>query len=292
MYPLMEFISDKKEHSFREIVEHLAKKFKLTEDERKELLSSGQQPLFDNRVGWSRTYLKKAGLLDSPRRTIILITEKGLNIVKQKPERINVKFLNQFPEFVDFHTLKKDNTVTVKIDSGIEQTPEEALDISYQNLRRNLAQEILIKVKSCSPAFFEKLVVELLVKMGYVGSIKDAGKAIGKSGDEGIDGIIKEDKLGLDVIYIQAKRWENVVGGPEIQSFNGALDGQGGNKGVFITTSYFSTSAYEHVKKARKKIILIDGEQLAQYMIDYNLGTSTIANYEIKKVDSDYFGEE
>ena len=171
-------------------------------------------------------------------------------------------------------------------------TPEEILEASYQNIRRNLAQELLQKIKISPPAFFERLVVELLVKMGYGGSIEDAGKATRLTNDEGIDGIIKEDKLGLDFIYIQAKRWDTQsVGRPDIQSFVGALDGQRANKGIFITTSKFADTAAEYVKTITKKVILIDGEQLANFMIDYNLGVSTIASYELKKVDNDYFGE-
>lgn len=174
----------------------------------------------------------------------------------------------------------------------IPQTPEELLEISYQDIRKSLAQEILSKIKLCSPSFFERLVVELLVKMGYGGSRSDAGKAIGRSGDEGIDGIIKEDKLGLDIIYIQAKRWENVVGRPEIQKFVGALAGQGAKKGIFITTSRFTNEAKDYIPRNETKIVLIDGEQLANLLIDYNLGVSTQAVYELKKIDLDYFEEE
>jgi restriction system protein len=173
-----------------------------------------------------------------------------------------------------------------------ESTPEEILENSYLSIRKNLAQELLLKIKSSSPAFFESLVVELLVKMGYGGSIKDAGRSIGRSGDEGIDGIIKEDKLGLDVIYVQAKRWENVVGRPEIQKFVGALAGQGAKKGVFITTSRFTSEAKEYQPRNETKIVLIDGESLAELMIDHNLAVSTVNIFEIKRIDNDYFGDE
>lgn len=295
MLPLLEQISDNKEWVFRNVVEELAKKYSLTEEERKELLPSGQQPIFDNRVGWARTYMKKAGLIDAPKRGLLKISPKGLEILQKKPERINVKYLQQFPEFLEFQSLKRDESSTEeKVVEQEEQTPEESLDYSYQKIRKALALELLNKVINLTPAFFEKLVVELLVKMGYGGSIKDAGKAIGKSGDEGIDGTIKEDKLGLDIIYIQAKRWQpgNVIGRPELQKFVGALAGQGAKKGIFITTSSFTKEALEYSPKNETKIVLINGEQLAQLMIDYDLGVSLVNKYEIKRIDNDYFGEE
>lgn len=295
MLPLLEQISDNKEWVFRNVVEELAKKYSLTEEERKELLPSGQQPIFDNRVGWARTYMKKAGLIDAPKRGLLKISPKGLEILQKKPERINVKYLQQFPEFLEFQSLKRDESSTEeKVVEQEEQTPEESLDYSYQKIRKALALELLNKVMNLTPAFFEKLVVELLVKMGYGGSIKDAGKAIGKSGDEGIDGTIKEDKLGLDIIYIQAKRWQpgNVIGRPELQKFVGALAGQGAKKGIFITTSSFTKEALEYSPKNETKIVLINGEQLAQLMIDYDLGVSLVNKYEIKRIDNDYFGEE
>jgi len=295
MLPLLELVSDKREWVFRNVVEELSKKYSLTEEERKELLPSGQQPIFDNRVGWARTYMKKAGLIDSPKRGVLRISNKGLEVLQSKPDRINVKFLQKFPEFVEFQTLKRDENEAIAVtDNDIEQTPEESLDISYQKIRKALALELLNKVMSLTPSFFEKLVVELLVNMGYGGSIKDAGRAIGRSGDEGIDGTIKEDKLGLDVIYIQAKRWQpgNVVGRPELQKFVGALAGQGAKKGIFITTSGFTKEALDYSPKNETKIVLIDGERLAQLMIDYDLGVSLVNKYEIKRIDNDYFGEE
>ena len=295
MLPLLELVSDKREWVFRNVVEELSKKYSLTEEERKELLPSGQQPIFDNRVGWARTYMKKAGLIDSPKRGVLRISNKGLEVLQSKPDRINVKFLQKFPEFVEFQTLKRDENEAIAVtDNDIEQTPEESLDISYQKIRKALALELLNKVMSLTPSFFEKLVVELLVNMGYGGSIKDAGRAIGRSGDEGIDGTMKEDKIGLDVIYIQAKRWQpgNVVGRPELQKFVGALAGQGAKKGIFITTSSFTKEALDYSPKNETKIVLIDGEHLAQLMIDYDLGVSLVNKYEIKRIDNDYFGEE
>jgi restriction system protein len=261
-------------------------------------LASGNQAIFDNRVGWAKTYLKKAGLLDSPKRATFVITDLGRQTLAKNPDRVDAKYLRQFPAFLEFQNASRNNNESEEDETTIiennEQTPEESLDKAYQRIRKSLASELLNKVVDLSPAFFERLVVELLVKMGYGGSIKDAGKAMGKSGDEGIDGTIKEDKLGLDIIYIQAKRWKpgNVVGRPELQKFVGALAGQGAKKGIFITTSNFTKEALEYTPRNETKIVLIDGEQLAQLMIDYNLGCTTQQTYELKKIDSDYFGEE
>jgi len=295
MLPLLRILSDGTEHGSRDLIEKLAAEFKLTDEERKELLPSGNQLLFDNRVSWAITYLKKAGLIDSLRRATFAITDLGRQTLAQNPERIDTKYLMQFQAFLDFRssaniTREKDGRNAAESDV---QTPEELLDRGYQQMRKALASELLDKVTDLSPAFFERLVVELLVKMEYGGSIKDAGKAIGRSGDEGIDGMIKEDKLGLDVIYLQAKRWKpgNVVGRPELQKFVGALAGQGAKKGIFITTSSFTKDALEYAPKNETKIVLIDGEQLARLMIDYSIGCSTHQIYEIKKIDGDYFEE-
>ena len=295
MLPLLRIVSDKQEHIFRDIIEKLAGQFKLTDNDRKELLPSGQQPIFDNRVGWAKTYLKKAGLLETPRRAIIVITQRGLDVLKQNPQEINVRFLRKFPEFIEFQTTKRDTLEEAPPTEEVAtHTPEENLENAYQKIKKPLAQDLLNKVIELPPAFFERLVVELLVKMGYGGSIKDAGKAIGRSGDEGIDGTIKEDKLGLDIIYIQAKRWQpsNVVGRPEIQKFVGALAGQGAKKGIFIITSSFTKEAIEYVQRIDTKIVLIDGKLLADLMIDYDVGVTKSASYEIKKIDNDYFGED
>lgn len=297
MLPLLKLVSDGQEHKYRDIIENLATEFEVTDEERKELLASGNQAIFDNRVGWAKTYLKKAGLLDSPKRAVFVITDLGRQTLSRKPDRIDAKYLRQFPAFLEFQNASRNDNETEEEIATIEiheQTPEENLDKAYQRIRKSLASELLNKVIELSPAFFERLVVELLVKMGYGGSIKDAGKAMGKSGDEGIDGTIKEDKLGLDIIYIQAKRWKtgNVVGRPEIQKFVGALAGQGAKKGIFITTSNFTKEALDYTPRNETKIVLIDGEQLAQLMIDYSLGCATQQTYELKKLDSDYFGEE
>ncbi len=296
MLPLLQLLSDKKEYVFKDVVSILGKKFKLTDDELSELLPSGQSLLFANRVGWARTYLKKAGLLDAPKRGMLSITDRGLKVLSKKPNKIDNNLLKQFPEFLEFQNIGKEGIVVsrqVESSQTERQTPEETIDLAYQNIHQSLAQELIDTVRRLNPAFFERLVVELLVKMGYGGSIKDAGKAIGKTGDEGIDGTIKEDKLGLDIIYIQAKRWQagNVVGRPELHKFVGALAGQGAKKGIFITTSSFSKDALNYAPKNETTIVLIDGVQLAQLMIDYNLGVSVQRSYEIKRLDNDYFEE-
>jgi len=290
MLPLLRSAAGGGEHSLRETIERLADEFDLTNEQRNELLPSGQQAAFDNRVGWARTYLKKAGLLESTRRGYYRITQRGRDVLAQKPERIDIGFLDQFPEFVEFHKPKRRPTVP-DVPSESERTPDEEIDEAYQGFREGLAQELLETVKSVSPAFFERLVVDLLVKMGYGGTRRDAGQAVGGSGDGGIDGIIKEDRLGLDVVYVQAKRWEGSVSRPEIQKFAGALQGQRARKGIFITTSCFTAAAREYVSLIESKIVLIGGEELAQLMIDHNVGVAPFAAYELKRVDSDYFTE-
>lgn len=294
MFPLLKFAADNKEHSLREAYDKLANILKISEEERKELLPSGQQEVFFNRMSWARTYLKMAGLLENTRRGYFKITDRGLETLAKNLTNIDNTYLEQFSEFKNFKSRKRkvEQTVTKPTTQIAESTPEENLEAAYQSLRDDLADEILQTLKLISPSLFEKIVVELLVKMGYGGSRQDAGKAIGKSGDEGIDGIIKEDRLGLDIIYIQAKRWENTVSRPEIQKFAGALQGQRARKGIFITTSNFSKEAQAYSSNIENKIVLIDGERLSQLMIDFNLGVSVTASYEIKRLDSDYFTEE
>ncbi len=295
MLPLLRLsaITPGNEIPTREATESLANEFKLSEQERTELLPSGRQPIFGNRVGWATTYFKKARLFEATRRGYFKITQRGLDVLKQNPLSINTRLLMQFPEFAEFHQKQADPGEKVPVDGIETQTPEELLDIEYQKIRNQLASELLERIRQCPPAFFERLVVELLVSMGYGGSRIDAGRAIGRTGDEGIDGIIKEDKLGLDVIYIQAKRWKenNSISRPDIQQFAGALQGQQANKGIFITTSSFTKEALGFVTKIGSKIVLIDGNQLAQLMIDHNVGVSVAASYEIKRIDSDYFTE-
>lgn len=293
MLSLLKYSEDDEEHSVRETVESLADEFKLSDEERKELLPSGQQEIFRNRVNWALTYIKQAALLKATRRGYFRITERGKEVLSQKPKKIDAKFLERFPEFIEFRQRRKEKGEKDKVEpTPSTETPEEALEQAYQALQEGLATDLLQNIKECSASFFERLVVDLLVKIGYGGSRKEAGQAIGRSGDEGIDGIIKEDKLGIDIIYIQAKRWENTVGRPEIQKFAGALQGQRARKGIFITTSNFSKEALDYVKYLDTKIILIDGERMAELMIDHNVGVSPLASYEIKKIDTDYFLEE
>jgi restriction system protein len=291
MLPLLEFASDGQEHSMAEAADKLAGPFKLTEAERSELLPSGTQFVISNRIGWARTYLKKAGLLSDPRRSHFLITDRGRELLATKPKSVGVKDLKRYPEFNEFQrkSNKKEEAEGQEEEQSSYSTPEEALEYGYQKLTENLADELRERIMACQPSFFERLVVELLVKMGYGGSLKEAAKVVGKSGDGGIDGIIKEDKLGLDAIYVQAKRWEGVVGRPEIQKFAGALLGQKAKKGIFITTSGFSREAIDYVNGIDAKIVLIDGDKLTKFMIEHDLGINTIQVYEIKRVDSDYF---
>lgn len=292
MLPLLNFAADQQEHSLQDTVEALATTFALTSEEREELLPSGKQARFDNRVAWARSYFKQAGLVENTRRGFFKISQRGLDLLKTTPKKINIKLLEQYPEFIEFRNVKKDiNEVqSITVDEPEKQTPEEQLENAYKILSDGLASEIIQLVKSCSPTFFERLVVELLLAMGYGGTRVGAGRAIGQSGDGGIDGIIDEDRLGLDSIYIQAKRWEGVVGRPEIQKFVGALSGQRATKGVFITTSDFTRDALDFVKNNNHyKVVLINGFTLAKFMIENNVGVSVATTYQVKKIDSDYF---
>jgi len=292
MRPLLEFASDAKEHSLSEAREGLARVFRLSEDEQKTLLPSGRQATFTNRVAWAKVYLAQAGALETTRRGHFQITDRGRDLLKITPSRITIKELERFPEFVEFRTPKDRPDETSHATEEDGQTPEELLETAYVKLRNNIGSELLIRVKGASAQFFERLVVELLLKMGYGGSRKEAGEAIGKAGDEGVDGIINEDRLGLDVIYIQAKKWEGSVGRPEIQKFVGALHGKRAKKGVFITTSTFSAEATEYVARIEPRVVLIDGHLLAKLMIDFDIGVTPVSTYETKKIDSDYFSEE
>ncbi|HVB73566.1 MAG TPA: restriction endonuclease [Ktedonobacteraceae bacterium] len=295
MLPLMKYATDKNEHASREATDYLAQLFQLTDEEKETLLPSRRQTIIANRTYWALTHLKHAGLLETTKRGFFQITQRGMDVLQLNPTRIDLKFLSQYPEYIEFRrTSKKDRNGAGEIETEIlsQRTPEELFEESYNSIRQELAQELIAQVKKASPAFFESLVVDLLVKMGYGGSRKDAGEAVGKSGDEGIDGIIKEDRLGLDAIYIQAKRWdERTVGSPDIQQFVGALYGKRAKKGIFITTSNFSPAAHQYVNNIDNKVVLIDGKQLAQLMIDFNVGVSRISTYEIKKIDTDYFTE-
>ncbi len=290
--PLLEISSDNNEHSLSEARSIIAKQMQLPDADLKELLPSGNQTKFENRVAWAKSYLIQAKVLESSKRAYFRITERGKDLLKQNHEKITVKILNQYPEFLEFHSAKSGKEQVNEVSETIDETPEETLQKSYQSIRNELSSDILNKIKANSPQFFENLVIDLMISLGYGGSRQDAGRSIGQSGDEGIDGIIKEDKLGLDVIYIQAKRWEGTVGRPEIQKFVGALHGKRAKKGVFITTGKFSQDAITYVETIDPKVILIDGRNLSELMIDYNLGVSVSVNYEIKRIDSDYFEEE
>ena len=295
MLPFLRFLSDGQEHSLRDAEGSLAEHFSLSDTERAELLPSGQQGVFKNRIGWAKSYLKKAGLIEAPKRGVFRIADRGVKTLATNPRRIDIKLLEQFPEFVKFMDASK-STVGNPSLSGLTEpvpiaavTPEEAIESAYQGLRDQLAQELLEVVLKCSPTFFEQLVVDLLVKMGYGGSRRDAGERIGRSGDGGIDGIIKEDRLGLDTLFIQAKRWQGSVGRPEVQKFVGALQGQRARKGVFITTSTYTADAVDYAARIDTKVILIDGKALSNLMIDFDVGVSASATYVVKRIDSDYF---
>lgn len=292
MFPLLNCIRDGNIHINKNVEKELAATFNLSEKERSEILQSGKQTRFNNRFGWAVVYLKKAGLITSDKRGTCKITEKGLNVLKENPDKIDVSYLKQFQEFNQFLSKisKKDEEETANIIT--DKNPEELLEDNYNIIHSTLADELIEKVKSCSPEFFERLVIDLIVGMGYGGSRQDAGKAVGKKGDGGIDGIIKEDRLGLDTIYLQAKKWEAPVPVKEVRDFSGALTGKGANKGIFITTSQFSKDAYDFVNSVRtQKIILIDGDKLVNMMLEYGIGVAVEKTYRISKIDNDYFEE-
>lgn len=296
--PMLLFAAGGGMYSLSEARDALATALDLSAEDRAEMLPSGRQPRFHNRVAWAKVYLEQAGLIRSPRRGHFEITERGRAVAANPPDRIDIRYLEQFDDFRAFRARghgSRDGNSPPQPDTTDAETPEEALERAYQSIRTELASEILSRVKQASPQFFERLVVELLLKMGYGRSRAEAGRAIGKSGDDGIDGIdgiISEDRLGLDTIYIQAKRWEGTVGRPEIQKFVGALHGRRARKGVFLTTGVFSAEATEYVSRIDPRVVLIDGSELADYMLDLNLGVTPRAVFELKRVDSDYFVEE
>lgn len=299
--PALQFFADGNHHKVSEIYQVLAKHFNLTEAEQNEILPSGTQRRWHNRANWACYDLFRAGLLDRPKRGLYIITEAGRKVAEQKPKLIDREFLMQFPQFVQFAQA----TGTKKASSGDGQssdqtndslakskTPEEMIGAAYQMLHSALKKEVLDLVKKMDPFKFEQLVLDLLVAMGYGGSREEAAQVTKASNDEGIDGVINEDRLGLDVIYLQAKRWQQTVGRKEIQSFVGALAGQQAHKGVFITTSDFADTAVAYAKKVPQKVILIDGDRLADLMIQHSIGVSKSHAYEVKHVDSDYFDQD
>lgn len=292
MRPLLELHRDKQEHINRDLVNTLAEQFSLSEDERREMLPSGRAKMFDNRVGWAKTYIANAGLIEAPRRGISVITQRGLSLLQEHAGPINLKLLNTLNEGKPVQGKKSDApSLEVIKASETSETPEEAFENAYLKIRADVESKIIQKILANPPEFLERVIIDLVVKMGYGGNRKDAGEAIGRSGDEGIDGIIKEDPLGLDIIYLQAKRYEGTVGRPDIQKFAGALQGQRAKKGIFITTSSYSKEAKDYVAKIDTKIILIDGAMLARLMFDHGVGVSVNTVYEAKRIDTDYFDE-
>lgn len=285
MLPLLECVENKEEWAISDIVTNLISKFKLTPEESNQLkATSTTETLFQNRLRWARFYLKKANLLEDPRRGFTRITLEGLKVLQQKPDIINIKFLKQFPIFIEFYAKKEREDIPI---SEIKKkSPEDMIIDGISEIRENLEEEILEKIKQCPPAFFERTVIQLLEKMGY-----GDGKVTGKSGDGGIDGMVKQDKLGLDEIYVQAKRWEGTVPGKEIRDFAGSLSSKKTKKGFFITTSNFSKEAIEFVKSVDSKIILIDGEKFAELMYENNIGFQKQDVYELKQIDDDFFLE-
>ena len=292
MLPILQKIDENGKTSMTDIKALMSKLFNLSESDKKKLLPSGTQTIFENRVGWARTYLKKAGLVTIPQRGYVEITKQGKQTLSENLKEINLSYLKKFPEFIKFQTVTpKENTNQIKEDA--DTNPIERIEQSFHQINEELKKELLSILVSCSPAFFERFVVDLLLNMGYGGSRKEAGIAFTTTGDEGIDGMIKEDKLGLDLIYIQAKRWkESTVGRPEIQKFAGALQGKKAKKGIFITTSRFSSEAEQFVKGIESNIVLIDGAQIANLMINSDTGVSVVQKFEIKRPDQDYFTED
>ena len=296
MRPLLAMVADEQEHTATEIREHLAGEFALTEEELHALLPSGRAKTFANRVGWATTYLYRTGLLDRPKRSMYRITARGQDILAQNPSRVDLRVLSQFDEFHEFRA-RAPRAGPTPLTAGAEadateHTPEEQIDAADAQLRAALAAEVLERVKEQSPAFFEQLVLDVLRAMGYGGTHEDAVERLGQSGDEGVDGMIREDELGLDLIYVQAKRWQNPVGRPEIQKFFGALHGKRASKGVFITTSVFTSEAAAYADSVTPRVILVDGKELARLMIEYEVGVATSRKYEIKRIDLDYFAGE
>ncbi len=295
MLPVLRSLEDGAERTMAEVRERVATAVGLTPDELAELLPSGKQAVYANRIGWAKTDLEKARALETIRRGTYRITKRGKKLLADNPRHIDARTLSQFQEYAAYRKVpdapQPGKQSTQEQGQGPTGTPRERMEAAYKEVRDSVEQEVLATLLKCTPAFFERVVVELLVNLGYGGSLSDA-KAIGKSGDGGLDGIIKEDRLGLDIIYVQAKRWQNVVGRPEIQAFAGSLDGERAKKGVFITTSWFSSEARSYVKSIEKKIILIDGKELASLMVETGLGVTTEYTFAFKRVDQDFFTEE
>ena len=289
MSTLLQYAKDGREKTVGAAAEDLAAAYNLTPEEQHRLLPSGREAVFVNRVRWAVNYLNKAGLLAQSDRECFRLTRQGAEVLIGGSERVNIDFLQQYAEFQEFLVPGGPGEKPAVVFAETEKTPEEVVEESYQEIRRNLAHDLLTKIKSCSPKFFEQLVVDLLLKMGYGGSRREAGEVIGQGGDGGLDGMIKEDKLGLDLIYLQAKRWQGTVSRPIVQAFAGSLEGVRARKGVLITTSRFSKEAQEYVTTIDKRIVLIDGATLVELMIDHNVGVSEVGCYRWQKLDADYF---
>lgn len=292
MLPVLKELLHVGQMSSRDLVDRMADIFELSAEERALMTGSGKATVIRSRVGWALTYLKQAGLVESPRRGWYQISQAGRAVLESQPTRIDNKFLAQFESFRSFtERSPRADRKAPELTSSTEVPPDEELERAYEQLRFSVESELLEAIRRVSPAFFEQLVVDLLVAMGYGGSHEEAARTIGRSGDGGIDGVIDEDRLGLDSIYVQAKRWEGSVGRPEIQKFAGALQGQRASKGIFITSSSFTAEAIDYVQKIGTRIVLVDGRRLAALMFEYNVGVAARRNYIVKSVDSDYFEE-
>ncbi len=297
MLPLLSDLAQG-ERTGRESADALARHFDLTAEEVALRLPSGGQTKFVNRLAWAKAHLKAAGLIESPRRAVYRLTDRGRQILASHPAAINMAFLNQFPEYAAFRRGAAEPAGTTApavappLPGNEERTPDDLIDEGYRQVRSALAIDLRERIAEMSPSGFEQLVVDLLKGMGYGGPQEDSGIVVGRGGDGGIDGLIREDRLGLETIYVQAKRWTNTVGRPDIQQFAGALQGQRARKGVFITASTFSAEARAYPSTIQTTIVLIDGAQLAELMIDHDIGVTTAKRLEIKRVDSDYFDEE
>lgn len=288
-------LQDGNTHRLNDVKEYVAQVMGVTSEDRKVKLPRAKTAVFDNRIGWASTYLKKAGLVEKPSRGMVRLTQEGMRVLKEEnPSIIDNNFLSRYDSFRNFRNRKAADNIDEQV-SVSEDTPQDIFDEAYQRINERLADDLLAEIIKQTPDFFENLVVRLLEKMGYGGALPDAGIVTGKSGDEGIDGIIREDKLGFNVIYIQAKRWDldKVIPRSEIQRFVGALAGQGATKGLLITTAKFSNTALEYANKQHTtKIVLVDGAMLTKLMIEYDLGVTTETVYEIKKMDTDFFSDE
>jgi restriction system protein len=296
MLPVLEAVSDGAEHRIQDVIAKVADRFKLTPEEREQLLPSGRTRLYQSRIHWAATYLTHAALTVKPRRAVIQITEEGRRVLGTRPSRIDIRFLERYPQFVEFRkggtARTPANAQALPVPEPASESPEETLERAWKVLSQEVADDLLERLLSTSPRSFEEIVVKLLVAMGYGGSYADAASVVGKSGDEGIDGIIKEDRLGLDAVYVQAKRWSGVVGRPVVQAFAGSLEGARARKGVLITTSSFTPDAQSYVRSIEKRIVLIDGPTLAHLMIEHGVGVTPQQTYVVPKIDADFFEEE